>query len=84
MPKPKFETWFMEGTLIPNHHYVLIKDDFSDLEEQLDYYTHNATAAKAIVKNAHDFVNQFKDQKTEKLISLLVLEKYFLMTGQKL
>lgn len=41
MPKPKFETWFMEGALIPNHHYVLIKDDFSDLEEQLDYYTNH-------------------------------------------
>ncbi|MDE4959522.1 glycosyl transferase family 90, partial [Francisella tularensis subsp. holarctica] len=22
MNKPKYETWFMEGTLIPNHHYV--------------------------------------------------------------
>ena len=34
MPKPKYETWFMEGKLIPNHHYVLIEDDYSNLLEQ--------------------------------------------------
>ena len=36
--KPKFETWFMEGTLIPGHHYVEIKDDYSDMIEKMDYY----------------------------------------------
>ncbi|MGZ8190531.1 MAG: glycosyl transferase family 90, partial [Methylococcaceae bacterium] len=29
MPRPKYETWFMEGTLIPNVHYIEIKDDYS-------------------------------------------------------
>ena len=38
MPKLKYESWFMEGKLIPNHHYILIKDDYSDLEEKLNYY----------------------------------------------
>ena len=38
MPRPKYETWFMEGTLIPNYHYVLINDDYSDLEERLKHY----------------------------------------------
>ena len=33
MPKPKFESWFMEGKLIPDHHYIQIKEDYSDLEE---------------------------------------------------
>jgi len=37
MPRPKYETWFMEGNLVPNHHYILIKDDYSDLEERLKY-----------------------------------------------
>ena len=35
MPKPKFETWFMEGILVADQHYILIKDDYSDLEENL-------------------------------------------------
>lgn len=82
MPKPKFETWFMEGTLIPNQHYVEIKDDYSDLEERLTYYINNPQEAKQIIQNAHEYINQFKDEKREDLISLLVLEKYFYKTGQ--
>ena len=34
MPKPKYETWFMEGKLKGNVHYIEIKDDYSDLEEK--------------------------------------------------
>ncbi len=82
MPRPKFETWYMEGTLIPDHHYVAIKDDYSDLEERLKFYIHNPIEALKIIQNAHDYVNQFKDPKQEDLISLLVLEKYFYKTAQ--
>jgi len=82
MPKPKFETWYMEGTLKPDYHYVLLKDDYSDLEEKLNYYTTNTKAALEIIKNANAYVDQFKDKKREDLISLLVLQKYFYKTGQ--
>jgi hypothetical protein len=82
MPKPKFETWYMEGTLIPNHHYVEIKDDYSDLEERLTFYINNPQEANRIIENAHAYVNQFANQAQEDLISLLVLEKYFYKTGQ--
>jgi len=77
MPKPSCETWFMEGKLIPNYHYVLIKDDYSDVIERLNYYIDNPEEAEKIIKNAHDWVNQFKDQEKEKIISLLVVQKYF-------
>lgn len=77
MPKPKYETWFMEGTLIPDYHYVLVKDDFSDLIEKVTYYHENPIAAQAIIKNANKHVKQFQNRKREKLISLLVLKKYF-------
>lgn len=83
MPKPKYETWFMEGRLIPNYHYILIKDDYSDLEEQLTYYTNHPEKALAIINQAHEYIHQFKDNKREDLISLLVLKKYIEMTGQK-
>ena len=82
MPKPKFETWFMEGTLIPDYHYVLIKDDYSDLEERLNYFIQNPTEGVTISKNANEYVNQFRHREREDLISLLVLEKYFVKTGQ--
>jgi hypothetical protein len=82
MPRPKFETWFMEGTLIPNHHYILISDDYSDLEERLNYYLQHPAEALEIVKNANEYVNQFRNKKREDLISLMVLDKYFRETGQ--
>lgn len=84
MPKPRYETWFMEGKLIPNHHYIAIKEDFSDLEEQVTYYIHNVEEAQAIVRNANNYVSQFFNKKQEDLISLLVLQKYFRFTSQEL
>ena len=82
MPKPTYETWFMEGTLIPNYHYVCIKDDYSDLEERLTYYINHPDEAQAIIDHAHEYVAQFQNRKREDLISLLVLKKYFEKTGQ--
>jgi hypothetical protein len=82
MPKPTYESWFMEGKLIPNYHYVLIKDDYSDLEERLNYYIENTQEALEIIRNANAYVNQFRNNQLEDLLSLLVLEKYFYRTGQ--
>ena len=82
MVKPTYETWFMEGTLIPNHHYVLLKDDYSDLEEKIDYYSKNIDASLEIIKNANDYTKQFQNQKTEDIISLMVLQKYFIKSNQ--
>ncbi|MFG1523142.1 glycosyl transferase family 90 [Halobacteriovorax sp. ZH1_bin.1] len=77
MSKPKYETWFMEGRLVAGKHYVEVKDDYSDLPEKIAYYTANPEEAKAIIKNAHAWVDQFKDEERELLISLLVANKYF-------
>ncbi len=82
MPLPKFETWFMEGTLIPDFHYVLINDDYSNLEERMNFYITHPDEAQKIIDNAHKYVYQFKDKKREDLISLMVLQKYFENTGQ--
>ena len=82
MPRPKYETWFMEGTLIPNYHYIEIKDDFSDLIERVNFYEQNPGLAKNIIKNANEYVKQFKDKKREKLLGILVMKKYFEKTGQ--
>ncbi|QKG80995.1 glycosyl transferase family 90 [Tenuifilum thalassicum] len=78
---PKFETWYMEGTLKPDYHYISIADDFSDLEDKINFYLNHPDKAKAIIANAHNHVNRFRDKKRERLISLLVLSKYFEMTS---
>lgn len=82
MPRPTCETWFMEGTLKPNYHYIEIKPDFSDLLERVNYYIAHPAEAEGIIRHAHEYVSQFKNKKREKLISLLVLDKYFRMTDQ--
>lgn len=82
MPQPKYETWFMEGRLVADYHYILIKDDYSDLEEKLQYYIAHPEKAQVIVNNANAFVKQFLNKKREDLIALLVLEKYFYYTSQ--
>lgn len=82
MPRPKYETWFMEGCLIPNYHYIEIKEDFSDLIEKVNYYEQHPEQAKAIIKNANEYVKPFKDKKREKLLGILVMKKYFEKTGQ--
>lgn len=81
-PKMKFETWFMEGRLKGGEHFVEISEDYSDLEEKLEYFATHPREAQDIIHNAHEYVAQFSDKKRETIISLLVLEKYFYCTGQ--
>lgn len=76
MPRPRYETWFMEGTLKPGVHYIEVKPDFSDLEERLDYYSSHPDEAKAIIRNAHEYVSQFMNPERENHISMLVLDRY--------
>lgn len=82
MPQPRYETWFMEGRLKPDYHYIEIKPDYSNLIDKCNYYIAHPDEAERIIAHANEFVNQFKNKKREKLISLLVLDKYFNHTHQ--
>jgi hypothetical protein len=82
MPRPTYETWFMEGSLIPEHHYIEIRPDYADLIEKMEHYIRRPDEAERIAHNARQYVARFRDRRRERLISLLVLEKYFRMTGQ--
>ena len=82
MPKPKYESWFMEGKLEDEVHYIKVKDDFSDAEEKIEFYKHKNDKCLEIIDNANKFVEQFKDKKQERLIQLLILKQYFKSTGQ--
>jgi len=82
MPKPRFETWFLEGTLVAGEHYVEVKDDFSDMEEKVLWYRDHPEDAKRIVANANRYVQGFGDATTEAAVAMKVLEKYFRLSGQ--
>ncbi|MGV4415262.1 glycosyl transferase family 90 [Chryseobacterium sp. T1] len=76
-PRLKMETWYMEGTLVPDEHYVLIDDDFGNLEDRLQYYIDHPKMSLEIIRNAKQYRRQFNNPIVEDLISLLVLKKYF-------
>ena len=59
-----------------------LEDDLSDLEEKLNYYIAHPAEAEQIVEHAHEYVSQFFDAGRERLISLLVMDKYFQVTKQ--
>lgn len=82
MPKPTYETWFMEGKLVPDYHYIEVRPDFSNVEERIRHYMEHPYEAEAIIRHAHEYVSQFKDKEREDIISYLVLAKYFEKTSQ--
>ena len=82
MPRPTCETWFMEGTLIPDYHYIEVKPDFSDLIDKVSYYIAHPHKAQEIISHANEYVRQFRNKKRERIISLLVLDKYFRITNK--
>lgn len=83
MPKPKIESWFMEGRLIGGVHYIEIKDDYTDLEEKLHYYMDHPQETQKIIDNAHKWVAQFKSRKIEFHTQLRAMDRYFRLSGQE-
>lgn len=83
MPKPKYETWFMEGKLKAGIHYIEIADDYSDLLQKMEFYLKHEDKALEIIANANAWVEQFKYPRREYLISLLVAQDYFERSGQR-
>lgn len=70
------ETWFMEGRLKGDVHFVEIQPDYSDLIEKMDYYTAHPAAAERIIHNANAYVDQFRDERRERYIALRVMQRY--------
>lgn len=77
MCRPEFETWFMEGLLRPGVHYVELEPDYSDLREKMEYYDRHPEEAEQIISRAKAHSARFSNPALEKLISLMVMQKYF-------
>ena len=77
MARPRFSSWFMEDMLIPNYHYLLLKDDFSDLLEKIEWCNDHQPQVQKIIKHANTFVEMFKNYELEYEIEKEVLRLYF-------
>lgn len=76
MAKPKIESWLMEGLLKPYVHYVPLKDDYSDLDQIIEWCQNNDEECQKIVKNANQFMKQFEDIEVEKNIFRMIKDYY--------
>ena len=76
MPRPTCETWYMEGRLIPNVHYVEVRNDYADLLEKMNHYSTHIDEANAIADAANKWVDQFRDEHREQYIALRVMQRY--------
>ena len=77
MAKPTKFSWLMEDKLIPNVHYILVKNDFSDLLEKVQWCNKNPEKCKQIVKKANEYMKSFMNLKNEEWLQLEVLKHYF-------
>ena len=76
MAKPRNFSWIMEDKLIPNKHYILLKDDFSDLEEKYKWCKQNLKKCNKISINATEYMKQFLDINKEKELENMVIKRY--------
>ena len=82
MPKPKYESWFMESKLIPNVHYAEINDEYSNVADVIEHYLAHQNQALEIIQNAQQYCAEFQNPRIEEACNLLVLRKYFGLSGQ--
>ena len=80
MTRPAVESWLMHGRLIPGVHYIEIAPDFSDVGEKMEYYVNHPEEARKISVESKKWASQFFNRKRERLVSLLVVDKYLRMT----
>lgn len=76
MARPRNFSWIMEDKLIPNHHFILLKDDYSDLNEKYEWCLKNLDKCEDISKNATKYIEQFLDKELEKKIEIEIIKRY--------
>ena len=77
MKPPTFESWLMESKLEPWIHYIPLNDDMTNLDEIYEWCLNNDEKCKEIVKNANEFMENFKDLEFEKKIIDKIENDYF-------
>lgn len=76
MKPPKYESWLMEGKLIPWKHYIPLNDDFSNLPYIIEYCNNHDDLCKQISNNATEFMKQFDNELIDRIITHYILKYY--------
>lgn len=72
----------MESKLVSGVHYAEINDEYSDIEAVIEHYLSHENQAQEIIKNAQNHCAKFQNPRIEEACNLLVLRKYFALSGQ--
>lgn len=75
-PPFTINSWILEENLKPYEHYVPVRHDFNDLTEKIEWAVHHPEQCKTISRQAKEYIQQFMDIKTEKIVMDTVLEEY--------
>lgn len=81
-PKLKYETWFLEGWLVPGEHFIEIAEDCSDIEAKIEFYATHPKLASEMIDHAQAHVRQFLNPERERMMNILVMYHYFRRSGQ--
>jgi hypothetical protein len=77
MPRPRFETWFLESRLVAGVHYAELSDDFSNLQDVFEHYEQHPAQALAIIHQAQAYTRQFLDTSADNVLAQHVCQAYF-------
>lgn len=76
MPKPKYESWVMEGRLVPGRHYIEVAEDLSDLEDKYAYYLARPALCEEMIAAAKQYMSRFSDLDRQYALAARVVDKY--------
>ncbi|KAL3915486.1 MAG: hypothetical protein SGILL_005630 [Bacillariaceae sp.] len=85
MAPPRFESWAMEGLLIPYYHYIPVAPDYSDLKEKLEWAKSNDALCRRIALQATRYIeNLYTSVKAEKETEQVhneMMKRYHMLYG---
>lgn len=70
------QSWILEDQLIPYVHYLPVHNDFSDLEEKVEWALGHPEVCKQIVSNGKKYITPFLDVCSEEKIRYKMLKQY--------
>lgn len=70
------QSWILEDQLEPWRHYIPVRADLSDLEEQVEWAMHHPAACQEIARQGRLYMAPFLDIKTERSLIKRLLNTY--------
>ena len=76
MPRPRTESWLMEGLLDPYVHYVPLADDTSDLEAQVAWCEARVGRCREVAEAGRRWMEMFGDAEAERALEERVVREF--------